>query len=307
MNLVRTYKPYALVGLFALFIVFATLIVKLQFYNAHLFKGNEVFAVVSNNLGQNKSQDTQAVLSSVTLSPTATPTSQPTYTPTSTRLLYPSQILNLTNWKLTLPIGTSESPAEIRQPELATYKIDPWFVVFTNGVRFRAAVNGVTTSGSNYPRSELREMKNSGIANASWSSDLGTHTMVLSEAITQVPKTKQHVVASQIHDSSDDIIVIRLEYPNLYINVNGENVYSLDTSYTLGKRFSIKFVVNGGQTKVYYNSSSTPAFTLNKSYSGAYFKAGAYAQSNCSKEGALLCSDSNYGEVVIYQLAVTHQ
>lgn len=242
--------------------------------------------------------------------PTSTP--QPKSTPVPTVAPSPTQVLavssptlsfSLLNWKLTLPIGSAGSPTEIRQPTLATYQIDPWFTVAAeNVIRFRAPVNGVTTSGSKYPRSELREMTNEGTANASWSSKKGTHTLFLDEAITHLPKTKPHIVAGQIHDSSDDIMVIRLESANLYVNVNGKNVYKLDSNYTLGKRFTIKFIVNGGKSTVYYNDSASPVYTLNKNYSGAYFKAGAYTQSNCDKEGSNLCSADNYGEVMIYRL-----
>lgn len=249
-----------------------------------------------------------------TPTPTPSPTPMPSPTPTTgqapaTGTSYPSQILNLTNWKLTLPIGPSENPTEIKQPELATYKIDPWFVVSQDGeVRFRAPVNGVTTSGSNYPRSELREMTNNGQEKASWSSNSGTHTMFLDQAVTAVPEKKKHVVAGQIHDAKDDVIVIRLEYPNLYVNVDGKNVHKLDSSYALGRRFTIQFQVSGDQTKVYYEGSVDPVYTLNKSYSGAYFKAGAYPQSNCSKEGSSsLCNEQNYGEVIVYRALVTHQ
>lgn len=218
-------------------------------------------------------------------------------------------VLNLTNWKLTLPIGLSENPIEIKQPELGTYEIDPWFIVAPDsGVRFRAPVNGVTTSGSNYPRSELREMTNDGEEKASWSSSSGTHTMFLDQSVTAVPMKKKHVVAGQIHDAKDDIIVIRLEYPDLYVHVDGKNVYKLDSSYVFGKRFTIQFVVNGDQTKVYYNNSTDAVYTLNKDYSDAYFKAGAYIQSNCSKEGSSSsCSENNYGEVVVYQAIITHR
>ena len=236
-----------------------------------------------------------------TLQPTVSPTATPT--PTTTASI-PAALLNLTNWKLTLPIGTPESPTEILQPQLATYVLDPWFVV-SGGVRFRAPVNAPTTSGSNYPRSELREMTNNGKDKASWSSTAGTHTMTIDQAITAVPATKKHVVAGQIHDASDDVIVIRLEGQNLYVNVDGSNKLVLDSAYTLGKRFTVKFEVSGGQTKVYYNGNL--AYTLSKSYSGAYFKAGAYTQSNCSKESANLCLSTNYGEVIIYSLSVTHQ
>ena len=102
--------------------------------------------------------------------------------------------------------------------------------------------------------------------------------------------------------------MIRLNYPNLHVRVDGTNVYTLDSHYTLGKRFTVKFVVSEGLTKVYYNNGADPVYTLNKKYSDAYFKAGVYTQSNCSKEGSpSLCNDNNYGEVIIYQATITHQ
>jgi hypothetical protein len=217
---------------------------------------------------------------------------------------YPAQVLNLSNWKLTIPAGSAESPTEIKQPALATYAIDPWFKVGAGGVLFRAPVNAVTTSGSDYPRSELREMTNNGQSNAAWSSTSGTHTMIIDQAILALPLQKRHVVAGQIHDASKDIIVIRLEGSSLFVDVDGNTAKILDSNYTLGKRFTVKFVANGGKTKIYYNGSSTVAYTLTKSYTKAYFKAGCYTQSNCTKE--TVCSASNYGEVVIYGLTVTH-
>ena len=221
---------------------------------------------------------------------------------------YPAQMLDLINWKETLPIGSSGSPTEIKQPALATYTNDPYFKInaICNGVQFRAPVNGVTTSGSSYPRSELREMTSSGTVNASWSTTFGVHTMTIDEAITAVPKTKKHVVAGQIHDSADDVIVIRLEYPKLFIDINGTAGPVLDANYVLGKRFTVQFVAGSGQISIYYNGSTTPAYTLNKSGSGMYFKAGAYTQSNCTKELSSDCVSTNYGEVMIYSLNVVH-
>ncbi|MBL8155270.1 MAG: polysaccharide lyase family 7 protein [Anaerolineae bacterium] len=226
---------------------------------------------------------------------------------------YPGQLIDLTNWKITLPLASpndEDSPLEIFQPQLARYIANPWFLLNpeSSGVIFRAPVNGTTTSGSSYPRSELREMASNGLVRASWSSTRGTHTMLIDQAITAVPQTKRHVVAGQIHDSSDDVIVIRLEYPKLYVNVDGKNVLTLDENYVLGERFTVQFVVSGGKTAVYYNGSTTPVYTLNKSFSNAYFKAGAYTQSNCDREGSSsLCNASNFGEVVIYRLAVRHE
>ncbi len=232
--------------------------------------------------------------------------------PLSAAPQYPSQVLDLRLWKITLPIPNPENtsnPWEVLQPQLTNFQSAPWFLVNTGGgILFRAPVNGKTTSGSSYPRSELREMTGDGRQLASWSSTSGTHTMFIDQAITAVPTTKRHVVAGQIHDSSDDVIVIRLEFPRLYVNVNGRNVFTLDDNYTLGERFQVRFVVSGGQTQVFYNNASTPAYTLNQSYSRAYFKAGAYTQSNCGTENqSSLCNANNYGEVIIYQLNVSHQ
>lgn len=256
-----------------------------------------------------------------------TPTSQPTNEPTPTTLLaqptdssslgvspsptsvsLPAQVLDLTDWKVTLPIGDEEKPTEVKQPVLATYQLAPWFTITSDkrAVLFRAPVNGVTTSGSSYPRSELREMREEGKVSAGWSSTSGVHTMTIEQAVTAVPKKKQHVVAGQIHDADDDVVVVRLEYPKLYVNVDGDNVHVLDENYTLGKRFTVTFEVKNGQTSIYYNGSSEPAYTFNKSYSGAYFKAGAYTQSNCSREETSDCNSDNYGEVIIYSLDVNH-
>lgn len=224
----------------------------------------------------------------------------------SKTLSYPSQVLDLADWKQTLPTGSSEKPKEIKQPALATFAEKKYFHVNdgSNGVTFRAPVNGVTTSGSGYPRSELREMTDGGKSLASWSTTSGTHTMFIDQAITAVPDKKKHVVAGQIHDADDDVIVVRLEYPKLFIDINGKEGPILDPKYVLGKRFTVKFVAEGGKIKVHYNGSAEPIHTIAKKGSGHYFKAGAYTQSSCSKESD--CSDDNYGEVVIYKLAVEH-
>jgi hypothetical protein len=215
----------------------------------------------------------------------------------------PASILDLKNWKETLPTGSDGEPDEVAQPELATYANAPWFTgnAGCDGVVFRAAVAGVTTSGSRYPRSELREMD--GADRASWSTTAGTHTMVIDEAITQLPNDKPQLVAGQIHDPDNDVTVFRLEDTKLYVTNGDDSHYQLVTdNYQLGTRFQAKFVAGGGQIKAYYNG--TLAATVAVESSGDYFKAGAYTQANCDKSAP--CADTNYGEVVIYGLTVTH-
>ncbi len=218
---------------------------------------------------------------------------------------YPADVLDLQNWYIGLPIGEEESPTNVEQPELATYSIDPWFTATPecDAVRFRAAVNGVTTSGSNYPRSELREMTDAGTTKASWSSTSGTHTMVIDQAITARPDQRPYVVAGQIHDASDDVSVFRLEGSNLYVTDGNTSHHKLVTSnYVLGTKFRAKFVVGDGQIKAYYNGVLQT--TIQKEFTGGYFKAGAYTQANCGNSAP--CDESNYGEVEIYGLTVTH-
>jgi len=216
----------------------------------------------------------------------------------------PAGLLDLQDWKLTLPIGDEEDPQEIEQPELASYEIVPYFHLNAahDGVVFRAHCGGVTTSGSGYPRSELREMKNGGADKASWSTSSGVHTMFIEQAITHLPPEKPHVVAGQIHDADDDVIVIRLEGETLFIDLNGDDGPTLDDDYQLGTVFTVRFVAEGGTIRIYYNGSASPAIEYDKSTSGCYFKAGCYTQSNTDKGD----EPDAYGEVEIYELWVTH-
>src|SRR5689334_2747063 len=145
--------------------------------------------------------------------PSAVPA--PTPAPAGTAQV-PGQLLDLTNWKLTLPTGREGKPEEIEEPALSSFT-NNFFRLNDgrDGVVFTANAGGVTTSGSSYPRSELREM--SGPELASWSNTTGTHTLRLREAVTQLPKVKPHVVAAQIHDAEDDVIEVRVEGEHLLV------------------------------------------------------------------------------------------
>ena len=223
---------------------------------------------------------------------------------------FPAQILNLTDWKETLPTGSSGSPTEIKQPALATFTVDPYFKVNAtcDGVQFRAPTDGVTTSESSYPRSELREMANSGTAQASWSRTSGYHSMYIDQTITAIPQGKQHIVAGQIHDGGNDVIVVRLEGNHLFSDHNGVSGPTLDSNYVIGTRFNVRFEVINGTINLYYNGQLKDSYVPSTT-SGYFFKAGAYTQSNCSTESSngATCGPANYGEVIIYNVSVDHQ
>jgi poly(beta-D-mannuronate) lyase len=213
----------------------------------------------------------------------------------------PAQVLDLRHWKIALPVDTPHTgqPDEIKQPELSNFVLPPYFYTGKGGVIFQAHAGGATTKNSSYPRSELREMSSSG-GNAAWSNTSGTHTMTIRQAIMATPSAKPHVVAGQIHDGSDDVVMVRLEGKHLFVEADGTPIGTLQEGYVLGTPFTVKIETSGGQIRVFYNDLQKVSY--DRPGSGFFFKAGVYTQSNPSKGE----SPDSYGQVVIYALQVTH-
>lgn len=213
----------------------------------------------------------------------------------------PADVLNLTNYKITLPIGPKKDATEVKQPALKTYEHPQYFYVACPGpqVVFRAPANGSTTSGSSNPRSELREMKNGGSDEAAWNSGSGTHTMEATLAFTHLPDGKPHVVGLQIHDADDDLTVLRLEGKKLMVTYRNNDEFDIiDTNYQIGTYLKVKIVANSSGIKWYFDG--TLKATVPGKYSGCYFKAGCYTQANPDNGG------SGYGEVRFKALKITH-
>ncbi|MBF0197973.1 MAG: polysaccharide lyase family 7 protein [Planctomycetes bacterium] len=222
----------------------------------------------------------------------------------------PSDIVDLSQWKLTLPYfkpGT-KSAIEILQPELHDYQNAKCFFVnkADNSLVFRAHCTDTTTKSSKYPRCELREMQGGKLNNAKqkkaqWStSDGKLHRMTLVQAITSVPNVKKHVVAGQIHDADDDVIMIRLEARKLFVERNKFGDVTLDQDYRLGSKFTIRIDAYDGFIKVWYNGVLKMEWEYARDK--CYFKAGCYTQSNTSKGD----KPESYGEVVIHKLVMEH-
>lgn len=212
----------------------------------------------------------------------------------------PADVLDLRNWYLTLPTGQPGNPDTVHQPGLAGYS-STWFRLddAKGGVVFTADAGGVTTKGSKYPRSELREMN--GEAQASWSNTAGTHTLAVREAVTQLPSVKPDVVTAQIHDTNSDVVEVRLEGTRLIAQYDGGHTdVTLDPGYRLGTVYDLTIVASGGRIEVSYNGVRKAV--IPQSGSGWYFKAGSYVQTNTSKGDP----PDAVGVVVIYRLSVTH-
>ena len=217
----------------------------------------------------------------------------------------PSRVIDLSCWKLTVPYNTERkgNPDEIVQPELDTFQDNRCFSTTQSkdGIVFRARCDGLTTKNSEYPRSELREMKPDGKSEASWgTADGKIHSLHAVLAITQTPAVKKHVICTQIHDAKDDIMTVRLEGSKLLLERDKAGDIKLDRNYKLGTRFKLKLQASGGRVKVWYNDSLGMDWEISRT--GCYFRAGCYTQSNTKKGDR----PDSYGEVVIHKLQVTH-
>jgi hypothetical protein len=212
----------------------------------------------------------------------------------------PSQVLDLHNWYLTLPTGSSGEPDTVRQPALTSYS-SPFFQLdpARDGVVLTSNAGGVTTANSSYPRSELREMDGDKLA--SWSNTSGTHTMEVRQAVTQLPKAKPEVVTAQIHDTKSDVMEVRLEGKRLIGQyADGKQDFVIDPAYALGTPYDLRILATSGRIDVWYNG--THAGGLDQSGSGWYFKTGSYLQSNTGKGDA----GDAVAKVVLYSVGVTH-
>lgn len=225
----------------------------------------------------------------------------------------PGDVLNLSNWKLTLPRdcsgGTSGTACEIKQPALDTYQ-STWFRVPSTGgsILFRADAQGArTSSNTKYARSELRQMN--GSSNAAWSCTGKTTSMHMRFAIKHTPVNKPEVVVGQIHDANDDLLMIKYTGPSgangstdtgkLEARFNDDTTTKLiSSSYQLGTEIVLDIAIAAGKATISYNGRTVISGQSIRSGT-CYWKAGMYIQANTSTD-----SPSAYGEVSMRELVV---
>ncbi len=207
--------------------------------------------------------------------------------------LRPSQVLDLRLWKINLPFDNQQ----VVQPVLGTFA-DPNFRVVP-AVQFTAPCGGDAQPGSQYARSELREMQSDG-SQASWSTQHGTHTMSLTQRVTHLPVVKRQLVCGQIHTADAYLVMIELASERLFVRYLDSVVGVLDPAYQLGTYFDLEIRVAKGFVDVSYNGRRKVHQAVQAD--GCYFKAGCYVQSSTST-GDL---PTAFGQVEITQLSVAH-
>ena len=122
----------------------------------------------------------------------------------------PSANFDLSNWKITLPIDSSGGfgGTAVEVKDLNGYQHSKYFVTANDGAMvFNAPVNGATTSGSSYARSELREMN--GADRAAWNLSTGgfmAATLEVDQVPTKTDGTQGRIIVGQIHGQDEELV-----------------------------------------------------------------------------------------------------
>jgi hypothetical protein len=222
----------------------------------------------------------------------------------------PSQVLDLSNWYLTLPIGEPKDADNIFNPELQSFAHPTHFHVndTEDAVVFHSFSGGATTKGTHNPRSELRETF--GPTLAWWSALSGKHTMTFSGCTTQLPVTRPSTVIGQVHRGADDVIEVRCWIPRRSTKVvidvfhDSINYGVLCPDYTLGDKYTIKVLVDDGIIQVFYDDMDTPKLLIPCTYDRCFFKVGSYIQCNPVLHNA---KDDESTESWVYSVDVSHE
>ncbi|MBX6360852.1 MAG: polysaccharide lyase family 7 protein [Acidobacterium ailaaui] len=241
--------------------------------------------------------------------------------------LYPSDIIpGLYQWKIQLPVdihgngsaGVSSykdrntNAMEVSGYNLVHYEYPPYFYVADSEVVFQAPCWGATTSGSNYPRSELRQLVGGG--DNYWSLNQYQYLETVLR-VTHLPDKKPDVCFTQIHapGHSEPLRIHFNANKGLYIVSNTTNHYYIkdQVPYSLGQELLVKVVVDHGNVTCFIENLSNGKQTIRTWQSVdtlGYFKVGCYTQSSIFlsqfKPGYQNENMDAYGEVRVRKLSV---
>lgn len=115
--------------------------------------------------------------------------------------------IDLSNWKVTLPIGNNGRPIEVEPPEILDYATNETLRPFmyndsTDGALVFFAYPGVTTPNSSRSRTELREQMVPGSNNTNWTFAQGGRmkgTLALDDISKDASGNYHRVIIMQIH------------------------------------------------------------------------------------------------------------
>ena len=225
----------------------------------------------------------------------------------------PSSPIHFSIGQLQLPTGSGTSPATIEPAELVAGFSSAYFYRAPSGGQiFMDPATGITTSGSQHCRTELREMTPDGKP-AAWPAT-HTNTMTVSGKVLQVGGgASGDVTVGQVFNGTDSIPLCELEYSAkiggfqiLYEEGKGAGTTTdLAAPVALGEPYTFTLSLSNGTLTVGVDGkivyTKTPgAATAAKNF---YFKAGDYDQT--ATAGPI--STTPYTIVEVDALDVTHR
>ncbi|MGB6220533.1 polysaccharide lyase family 7 protein [Haloferula sp.] len=206
----------------------------------------------------------------------------------------PSEVFDLTHWKLTLPVnasGAAEGKAtEIQAAELADgYTNTGYFYSDKKGAMvFWCPVNGATTEGSKYCRTELREVIDPNDDDVCWPAS-GTHILDARCRVSAVPSSKK-VIIGQIHSYSGKAKpLIKLQFFKNRVEALVKESPNKDKDLKLtfadvglGNDFDYQIKLDNGLLSISVNDEvqSVNVYESDPQWADQwfYFKAGSYVQ-----------------------------
>ncbi|KAJ3068208.1 hypothetical protein HDU98_008629 [Podochytrium sp. JEL0797] len=217
----------------------------------------------------------------------------------------PSDILNLTLWDIQLPDGSAGTLFPAVGLNNTRFFVNNSLVVFVT------PANGVPTSGSTHPRTELRQMAVGG-GNAAWSPQDGAlHELTVTMRVDAFPTAGESVITAQMFcagPTAGAMITFRVYASGNVVVFNDNNVpvhsLMLDTGYQVGQFFTVRLVASAsGSVVVSYSnlaSGKTAQTTMTVVASNTYyFKTGSYCQS--------LSTDTGFCQVSMQSLLLDGQ
>lgn len=204
-------------------------------------------------------------------------------------------------WKLQYGDPRQSSVKEASPTDLVNgFTDDPYFVSTSdNWCKMKVDVSAPTTSGSSYPRVELRELTKDG-SQITWSSSDSDNHLDFEVRVNHLPPGKPQMSIAQIHDSSNQRIEVLADGTQLTWRVNGSSSgqprVALPTTDT-----AMRLSCSNDTTHLYINDFTTPAFTTTAvTGTDLYFKVGSYVQSNTSNDPAGEYGDADFRNVRVY-------
>ena len=208
--------------------------------------------------------------------------------------LPPSSNFDLSAWKLQT-LDTNLAFTEIQAVDLTnSYISNNFYTSATDGsMVFRVPSNGQPTSGSSYPRVELRQMTNG----ANWKlTDATEHYLTAQCKVIAVAPAKPQTIIGQIHGSETNSELLKLRWTG-YLNgqckiearyenndaSQAEYGVTLASGLSLGDLITYTLTMKNGTINCTVNgvtASQTYTTTFFGTTDAYYFKAGNYLQYN---------------------------